>query len=218
MDDLMKWMGEHLRLVLTVAGFGIYWIFQSLRKKADENREPEQSRGLRENESDMDAGENTRRIQEEIRRKIAERRGGVEQADTPYEHRERPVPVLPAQTVRGPSTPPPLQRKNVLSPKVRAMRREEDEEAAAASLERQRGLAEQLAALQARRAEAGRDAKAVWSTGPELSGVDAIGASSTSVEGGRAGELGLLRELRNARSLRKAIVLREVLDKPVALR
>ena len=75
-------------------------------------------------------------------------------------------------------------------------------------LERQRGLADQFAALQARRAEATREAKAVWTPTPE----------SAAVANARGSDVSLLRELRNARSLRKAIVLREVLGTPVGLR
>jgi hypothetical protein len=84
-------------------------------------------------------------------------------------------------------------------------------------LGRQRALMDQLAALKARKAAEGVEAKAIWNV--DTSVATPVRARAGAGAGGVAGEdVSLLAELRNARSLKKAIVLREVLGAPVALR
>ena len=92
-------------------------------------------------------------------------------------------------------------------------RRATVEREAAAVLESQRALAEQLVVLNQRRAETGRTARAMRE-GVEL----ATAAASAAGQARMSEDVSLLSDLRNARSLRKAIVMREVLGTPVALR
>jgi predicted nucleic acid-binding Zn-ribbon protein len=92
-------------------------------------------------------------------------------------------------------------------------RRATVEREAAAVLESQRALAEQLAVLNQRRAETGRTARAMREN-VEL----ATAAASAAGQARISDDASLLSDLRNARSLRKAIVMREVLGTPVALR
>jgi hypothetical protein len=74
-------------------------------------------------------------------------------------------------------------------------------------------LAEQLAALNHRRAEAKLSARAM------REGVEwATAAASAAGQSRKSDDSSLMSDLRNARSLRKAIVLREVLGTPVSLR
>jgi hypothetical protein len=86
------------------------------------------------------------------------------------------------------------------------------EEREAAVLASQRELAEQLAALKQRRAESGRSARSLRESQET--------ALATAVAGqARTGDdTSWLSDLRNARSLRKAVVMREVLGTPVGLR
>lgn len=200
----MDWILDHLQLLIAIAGAIAYWLNARKKEKAGEPDDydgdgkpdvlQQDGRSLREPAAPVQHDDNTRRVQEEIRRLIAERNRG--------ENR----PVLPSTP--APATPPPLRRSEPeLAPYAAEARRAETEREAAAVLERQRGLADQFAALQARRAAASREAKDVWAASPEPA------ARKTGAE-----DVSLLRELRNVRSLRKAIVLREVLGTPVGLR
>ncbi len=194
----MDWILDHLQIIIAIAGAIAYWLNARKKEQAGEPADYDGDgkpdvhpqggvRSMREHADTMDQAENIRRIQDEIRRKIAERQAGAGRM---------PPPLSP--------TPPHFPIPKV----AEEARRAEVEREAAVVLERQQALAGQLAALQARRAEAGREAKAMWTQQPEPAQVTAS----------RDDDVGLLRELRNARSLRKAIVLREVLGTPVGLR
>ena len=200
----MDWILDHLQIIIAIAGAIAYWLNARKKEKAGEPADydgdgkpdalPQDGRSLREQTGPAQHDDNTRKVQEEIRRLIAERNRGEGRPALP------PVPA--------PSFPPPLSRREPeLAPYAAEIRREETERESAAVLERQRGLADQFAALQARRAAAAREAKSVWTAAPEPAGASSAG-----------GDVSLLRELRSARSLRKAIVLREVLGAPVGLR
>jgi hypothetical protein len=203
----MDWIQDHLQLVIAAAAAIAYWLNARRKDKAGQAADydgdgkpdnvPGGARAMREHEQAMEHAENTRRIQEEIRRKIAERQGGGHAV---------PPPMPPAM----PPAPPVLRREQPeRARQAMEERRAEAEREAAVVLERQRGLAAQLAALQARKAEAGREAKSVWaSQQPE----------PVATPGRVRDDAGLLAELRNARSLRRAIILREVLGTPVGLR
>jgi hypothetical protein len=145
-----------------------------------------------------DDAERTRRIQEEIRKKILERAGGLVKS----------APIPPAM----PATPPPLRLEREQPQPVRETYKEpsrEESEVAAdmAMLERQQQLAEKLRELQAQRREQDRPAE-VFAEKTAL----AMAASGTAVRGS------ILADLRNPASIRRAIVLREVLGTPVGMR
>ncbi len=204
----MDWILDHLQVIIAVAGAIAYWLNARKKEQAGEPADydgdgtPDNTspfgRALRNEDGGDD--ENTRRIQEEIRRKIAERQGGESPQTAPAELRPAPPPV------------PVHRREEDASPYAQeSVRRFEAERDAAAVLERQRTLADQLAALRARRSEAEQAAKAMRTSG-------AAAHSGLPSQRSETDDVGLLRELRNARSLRKAIVLREVLGAPVALR
>jgi hypothetical protein len=203
----MDWILDHLQIIIAVAGAIAYWL--NARKK-DEAGEPadydgdgkpdvntQAGRSMREHANTMEEDENARRIQEEISRKKAERQGGGYQSTPRFE------PSL--SDVLTPAEMQARERRQAAE-----ARREEAEEEAAEVLKRQQALASQLAALQARRAAEGREAKAVWSSEAQPARVAAVA--------GMCDDVSLLSELRNARSLRKAIVLREVLGTPVGMR
>ena len=186
---ILEWLLKHSVMIFLIIA-GVSSLLKKLKPELDEEK-PAPPADPRMLQQDFDEIERTRRIQEEIRRKIAERRGLVT---------VHPVPESPKTAwVDAPverSTPyraePPIFVQ---------------EEATDAILERQRALAEQLVALQARHATVSRASQEAWA--PAL----ATAAVSVNFD-----ETHWLRELRNARSLRKAIILREVLSPPVALR
>ncbi len=208
----MDWILDHLQLIIAIAGAIAYWLNARKKEHAGEPADydgagkpdvhQQSGRSLREQADPVD--DNTRRIQEEIRRKIAERQAGAGRT---------PPPLVPtSQAEPSPWDEAQERRRQEMAAARRAeieARREEAAQETTAVLERQRVLAAQLAALQARRAESDREMKATWTQSP--------GAAPATAAGFRD-DVGLLSELRNARSLRKAIVLREVLGTPVGLR
>lgn len=204
----MDWILDNLQIVIAVAGVIAYWLNARKKDKAGEPADydgdgrpdniPGGGRHMREHEQAREQAENTRRIQEEIRRKIAERNAGA--GESP---RRTAVPP-PMPTVTPPPMPPARDRRHEQAMEAR---RAEAEHETAMVMERQRALADQLSALQARKAEAARDAKAAWST-----------SSPAKTKREPRDDLGLAAELRNAHSLRRAMVLREILSTPVGMR
>ena len=202
----MDWILDNIQIIIAVAGAIAYWLNARKKDQAgepadyDDDGKPDVNtqtgRSMREHADTMEEDENTRRIQEEIRRKIADRQGGYQ--STPR-FETSPSDVL---------TPAEMQARE--RRQAAEARREEAEREAAEVLERQQALANQLAALQARRAAEEREAKAVWAAEPRPARV--------TVAAGSRDDAGLLSELLNARSLLKAIVLREVLGTPVVMR
>jgi len=137
---------------------------------------------------DPEVAQRTRRIQEEIRRKIAERRGTI----------LAPEPILVETRMEPP----------VISSEERFER--EYVPTDLAMLERQQQLAEQMRALEHVRATKQRRATEVTA---------ALKTESESERGLLVGSRGsLLADLGDPASLRRALVLREVLGAPVGLR
>jgi len=190
---MIDWILKHPVLIFLVIA-GVSSLLKKLKPQLDEEK-PAPPADPRTVQGDFDEIERTRRIQDDIRRKIAERRG---QLATPP-----PVPVSEPEPSRWAEKEEEswTYRQEEPSPVVETV-------AVDPVLERQRALAEQLAALQARHAAMSKASQAAWA-----SELPAPAAASTNLE-----EVNWLRELRSARSLRKAIVLREVIGPPVALR
>lgn len=199
----MDWILDHLQIIIAVAGAIAYWLNARSKEKAGEEADydgdgvPDSPLRRKEEPAHpaerIDYDENMRRLREEIQRKIAERQGHPA---------GQAIPPLPRAV---PPVLPDWQRQQSEE------RRAETERESAVVLERQRALAEQLAELKARRSAASHAAnEATWATQP---------AAVAREVGQQAGDdIHWLRELRNARSLRKAIVLREVLGTPAGLR
>jgi hypothetical protein len=164
--------------------------------------------------NETDEQRRVREIQERIRKKIAERRGGtaplapVESApvtrDAPTMPPLRPASVPPLEPFGGPS-----RRLVIESLRRAATPREEPPPIDAATLERQQKLAEEIRALDEARALAERRAAQV------VTQRDNAKASSSVATARHADWLG---DVRDPQALRRAIVLREVLGAPVALR
>jgi hypothetical protein len=137
---------------------------------------------------DPTEAERTRRIQEEIRRKIAERRGTVAPAEPV--RRIEPVAERTAEPENSPAEPPPISSTEAV-------------------LERQQQLADQMRALEAARLMEQRKAAAVAVTA----------RNETERAAAVVAMRGALRaDLRNPPTARRAMLLREILGRPVALR
>lgn len=234
----MDWIWDNLQLIIVVAGAIAVWLNKSRLEKNGEpadfdddgipdNRTPPRAE-TREltpasrDGSDPAQDERRRQIQEEIRRKIAERRGQGAPPQMPAPpvlppfNPARPVfreqPAEPARPARSLEAPPPLP-----VPAAREVSAYDDE----AALERQRRMTEQLAELEAARRQARRDAQTLAETGepPQSVSVGSVGSGSRDkVVTASSGVRGLAADLRDPKALRRAMVLREVLDAPVALR
>jgi hypothetical protein len=132
----MRWILDNLQIVIAVAAALAYWLNQRKQQSAEETEHPaEEGRPddpFREFGADPAEAERTRRIQEEIRRKIAERAGGA------------PAPA-PA---RVPEPPPLFQPEPPPRARTAALAAASAHEAI---LQRQRDLEEQLRAVEAGR-------------------------------------------------------------------
>lgn len=165
---------------------------------------------------DSEEQRRTREIQERIRRKIAERRGGGEVAADPFHPAEEPRTLRPSPEA---TTPPPdpfgelgrkvfaeLERK--IHPQVEPPRVVPHSNRA--ELERQAQIAEQLRVAEETRVQTAR--RAAHHAAERAAAAQSEGALR------HAARARLLGELHDPQSLRRAFVLREVLGTPVGLR
>jgi hypothetical protein len=205
----MDWILSHLQVVLAVAAAIAYWVNQRKAAAREDKKETPPSSG-RSGPARADAGEDerTRRIQEEIRRKIAERRGAA----------PRPSPA-PVATER-PVAPPVIAPRPVAQEMARGLRERLEARLAEArarteakAQERQRQWEEQEKALEADRFATQRR------TAEIAAQAQAAPAPTLLADAGiPGGPRHWSDEMRDRQNLRRAIVLREVLGPPVGLR
>lgn len=204
----MDWIFDNLQLIIVISGAIAYWLNQRKREREGQDADYDgdgipEVRGPQAPQADaLEEEERTRRIQEEIRRKILERRsGGAPAAPAAPTPPSAPVPVDTyadeppewreegPRPVAAPAVPPPMDT---------------------AILERQRALQEQIAALEARRvAVKARAESSAFPPAPTAAAADSRRS---------AGLPDLVAALRQPKTLRQAVILREVLDPPVAMR
>jgi hypothetical protein len=214
----MDWINEHLLQIIIAVAAAIAAYLNNRKKEKDGEPADYDGDGVPDNRPgqfdsqrmDMDEAERTRRVQDEIRRKIAERRAGGGQPVEP--------PPLVAPRPIAPPPLPDLMRKRA---EERAAAAEQARRRAAAALaaqeardeqaaEEQRAMQAQLRQLEARRAEAKRQAA-------EVAGAATMAAYRGAPAGkGSAGEL--LADLRAPGGARRAWILREVLGTPAGLK
>ncbi|MBL9200670.1 MAG: hypothetical protein JNL39_09195 [Opitutaceae bacterium] len=209
LNKIINWVLGNLPLVI----FALVIISQIMRaaKRAREQQSEEQRQAR---PDALDEDRRTREVQEQIRRRIAERRGGgAPAAEPPALERPAPSPEttqlpdvfdgplgrmlqeLQKRAQPAAQEPPPLP--------ATALRQ-------SAELERQQQLAEQLRTLEEQKMLAKRRAAHLAEARAEVAqGEPALRA----VARGR-----LIDDLRDPQSLRRAFVLREVLGAPVGLR
>lgn len=198
----MRWIFSNLPLLIFLFfAFSIVRAAMRAAKQAEEHKA---------GANETDEQKRVREIQERIRRKIAERRGGV-------------APVAPEAEAAGEVNLPPVVRRLAVPPLepfggpsrriVTEVRRrvvipEPAPATDAAILERQHQLVEQMRQLEETRVTTMRRAAVVAQ--------DA--ATVVRDNAGAVRRAGWVDELRDPSNLRRAIVLREVLGPPVALR
>ncbi|MDR0353812.1 MAG: hypothetical protein LBI02_10890 [Opitutaceae bacterium] len=164
-----------------------------------------------EDDEEFEMAERTRRIQEEIRRKILERMSGRQEAEAwppaPPVPPPAPQPSAPPVPRSAPAMPPPL-------PRVKEEKAKRDTAPAFdwAETERQQKLAEQMRELEEQRKIAERRAKAFATAAPPVP--SGAGAGTGRLMRDRIRNT-VSDDLRAPGTLRRAIVLREVLGPPV---
>jgi hypothetical protein len=210
----MKWITEHFQLILAIAGAIAYWLNQQRTAAADEAEEKKNAQPA--SMAEADDAMRAEQVRAEIRRKIAERRGeaaepapagGVFVPEPAARKIElppllRPRPVTPLDPFGGPARPVFKRAEPVAAPVPAAVAPDATPEA---ELVRQEELAARLRELAEQRALVARRATAV---------------STSDAAVARAALAGdeLRHDLRDPRSLRRAVILREVLGVPVGLR
>jgi hypothetical protein len=230
----VDWILQHLQLILVIAGSIAMWLNNRQREKQglpadfDEDGVPENNRSpvraevrelapLSRDGSDPEQEDRVRRIQEEIRRKIAERRGQGPASAQP--------PTLPPRTIgermADPFRPifqetPPSLLKPAARPEPAPVPVEVAGYADEAALERQRALSEQLRQLEERRRESLQTASTASRGASAVAGLESSRGASPVAP--RVGAGSLPDEFRDPRALRTAMVWREVLGAPVGLR
>ena len=188
----MDWVSDHLQLIIAVAGAVAWWLNQ--RKQVPEGTaEPTQEKHF----EDPELADRTRRIREEIQRKIEQRSRGYNAPAA------LPLPETEA-------LPPRLREVVPLSPAAPALSRSAkshlEAQRTAEILEQQAALGEQLRQAQELKAAAFR--RTQFET--EISSKEVMAAMAVRSALGD--------DLTNPLSLRRAFILREVLGPPVALR
>lgn len=188
----MDWALDHLQMLFVIA-VAVVAILQKFKRArpgaADAGPSAE----------DTEQAERTRRIQEEIRRRIMERRGLAPGPPPDSATSEEPPPFSTAppmiEEVRPFDASPPFEQV-MAAPAVTDNTQE---------LERQRQMLAQLREL-----EAARQGQA------DLIPASTAGAVTAAADAGRTNRL--LAELRQPAGLRRAVLLREILGPPVGLR
>jgi len=186
----MDWIFDHLQLIFVIGGAIAWWLNQRKQAQAGEEAPPPQPEATFE---DPELAERTRKIREEIQRKIEQRARGYanEQPTLPRSEPVQPPPVIreivvPRQVVQA-------------SSRVEAQRQAEILEEQAAMMERLREAETMKLAVQKRKEF-------------EAATADHSGEARTATRST------VLDDLRSPAALRRAFILREVLGPPVALR
>jgi hypothetical protein len=198
----MDWILNHLFIVVFVA-IGVANMLAKAKKAGAQPRPSQPARSS----LDPDTAERTRRVQEEIRRKIAERSGRLPASPPPMDSSPSAGPParnifqeLARQMAEAKRTAEMQQRAQAAA-EAQAQQRVEDEQKS-----RELAEARQLAEAQ-RTLQIGQQAVAE----DYSSGADQKTAMASARDR-------LLADLREPDSLRRAWVLREILGEPVGLR
>lgn len=204
----MRWILEHFQLVIVLAGALAWWLNQRKREKAGQSADYDDDGIPERNEEGSFTGEASyqddeeARMREEIRRKREARQGGqptppsVPRAPSPVED-----PLTQLMRELASNLAPKEPQRPVAPPPVPAAPSYAEQE-----LERQRALQERLATLPGRTTHSSFPQAA-----PALTATGSAVLSPAPVSELRA-------SLQDVAQVRRAILLSEVLGKPLALR
>ena len=185
----MDWVLNHLQLIIAAAGAVAWWLNQRRLAKTGADEAPPKEQAF----EDPDLAERTRRIREEIQRKIEQRTKGPAQPSSTTTQRETTLaPPIIREVVRPPALP-------------KSKTAHLEAERTAEILEQQAALAERL--RQAKEMKAAALRRVQFEN--QVSNEESVAAVSRGV---------LNDDLRNPDALRRAFVLREIIGPPVALR
>jgi len=185
----MEWVLDHLRLIFVIGGGIAWWLNQRKQVQTGEKAPPPPEATF----DDPELAERTRKIREEIQRKIEQRARGYANEQPELPHNE-------------PAEPPPVIREVVVTRHpVRAASRMEARQQAE-MLEQQAALVEKLREAELMKASVQRRRAFEESTADHTVEVQAVIRSA------------VLDDLHSPAALRRAFILREVLGPPVALR
>jgi hypothetical protein len=200
----MDWLLNHIFVVVFVA-IAVANVLQQAKKAGARQSTPQPAPGS----IDPDTTERTRRVQEEIRRKIAERAGRLPASPPP----------MTLSPPAGPSSPSPS--RNIFQDLARQMaeanKRAEMQARAQAAAEAQAQPRMEDEQKSRERAEAQHLPEVQRMLQRQQQAVVAAGAYSATDLNISARDQ-LLADLREPDSLRRAFVLREILGEPVGLR
>lgn len=189
----MDWVFDHLQIIIAVAGSIAWWLNQRRKGAGEEEGVPPPHKEA--TFDDPELAERTRRIREEIQRKISERARG-------YPTEQPPIP-------RDDQAEPPVVRE-VIVPQVPSVLRRDmshlEAQRQAEILEEQMTLAEKLREAELMKAAALKRVRYEAATADHTAVARTLSRSS------------VLGDLRDPAALRRAFILREVLGPPVALR
>ena len=206
----MKWIIDNIQVIIAVAGAIAFWLNsqrEAAAKAAEEQaaaqRRAQQPAALSAADTDAESEIRNEQVREKVRRMIAERRGDAVPPELsapttlPEPEEERSFRSPPLAEPPELEMPPPLQAPG---PSQQAATKTRE-----ASLVRQEQLALELQSLNEQRVFAERRAAVVAEGEAVVARRDLVSNE-------------LRHDLRDPRSLRRAMVLREVLGPPVALR
>jgi hypothetical protein len=194
----MDWIINHLFIVVFVA-IGVANMLAKAKRAGAQPRPPQPARSS----LDPDMAERTRRVQEEIRRKIAERAGRL--------------PVAPPIVSTSPSAGPPA--RNIFQELARQMAEakrtaEMSERAQAAEAQAQQRIQDEQKSREQAEARQLAEARRTLQRQPQAEATVVADSGTTAVSARDK----LLASLREPDSLRHAWLLREILGEPVGLR
>ena len=181
----------------------VAWLFRSSGLAKDKAKEAKPKQNL---EEDSEALERTRRIQEEVRRKINERKNAPipQPASLPSERVPAPPVIAPRPIATSPAD---IFGELFERREVEPVKNDSFDLELEASLKRQQELEEKMRALEL--AAKKTEEAAAKMRQPEVVQPTAKASQNTNQ---------WIQELRDPALARKAIVLREILNPPVALR
>jgi hypothetical protein len=188
----MDWVSDHLQFIIAAAGAIAWWLNQRRQSPTEgEEAAPPPETTF----DDPELAERTRKIREEIQRKIAERARGYPTEQPTLPHDEPAEPPLVREVVVPPA--PPMSRRGRTA--LEAQRQAE-------ILEEQATLAERLREAEQMKIAAQKRARYAAATADNSNAARSLSRST------------VLDDLRDPAALRRAFILREVLGPPVALR
>jgi len=188
----MDWVFDNLQIIIAAAGAIAWWLNQRRKGGMEGDEEPVPPETTFE---DPELAERTRKIREEIQRKIAERARGypTEQPTAPIDMTDEPPLVREVVVTEA----PPVPRRGLSAPEAQRQ---------AEILEEQATLAERLREAEQMKIAAQKRARYEAATADHSNTARTLSRST------------VLDDLRDPAALRRAFILREVLGPPVALR